>query len=79
MLTWKIRLAFPCGMRSECAVMEQVKPAECSHGYGQQNLKLQIMMMKWMTFCDLSGPRVGLEQIGARRRFYFSERRCARY
>ena len=32
---WKIALAFPYGMKSECAVTEQVKPRECFPGYGQ--------------------------------------------
>jgi hypothetical protein len=76
MLIWTTRLAFACWKRSKSAVMVQVKPAKRSPGYGQQTLELQMTTTRRMTFCDLSGRRVGLVQIGARRRFYFSERRC---
>ena len=34
MLTWKMVLAFLCGMRSNHVVMEWVKPAGCSYRYG---------------------------------------------
>jgi hypothetical protein len=69
---------FPFERRSEIVAMELGKRTGHFHGYGQQNIELQTTRMKLMKYFDLSGQKVELVQISARRKCCFSKR-CAEF
>jgi hypothetical protein len=76
---WRMVVEFPFWRRNEIAAMGLGKHAGHFHGYGRQNRELQTRATKLMMFFDLSGQKVELVRIGARRRCCCSKRRCAEF